>query len=99
MGWTRKGVPRVPVGTAQLSIASTGEARTHDPAEIRRVLTLDTKATAADLIEYVRPVLAGFEVPKSVEFLDGPLPLSGAFKPLKREVRRRYSENRDRQVS
>ena len=96
LGWTRKGVPLVPVGTTQLS--SAGEARTHDPAEIRRVLKLDTKATAADLIEYVRPVLAGFKVPMSVEFLDGPLPLSGAFKPLKSEVRRRYSENRDRQV-
>jgi long-chain acyl-CoA synthetase len=63
------------------------------------VLKLNTRATAADLIEYVRPVLAGFKVPKSVEFLDGPLPLSGAFKPLKRELRRRYWENRDRQVS
>jgi long-chain acyl-CoA synthetase len=44
------------------------------------VLKLNTRATAADLIEYVRPVL-------------------GAFKPLKRELRRRYWENRDRQVS
>jgi len=33
-----------------------------------------------------------------VEFRDGPLPLSGAFKPLKRELRRRYWEKRERQV-
>jgi hypothetical protein len=30
---------------------------------------------------------------------DGPLPMSGAFKPLKRELRRPYWENRGRQVS
>ncbi len=55
--------------------------------------------TADELIEYVRRVLAGFKVPKSVEFRIGQLPLSGAFKPLKRELRRPYWENRDRQVS
>jgi acyl-CoA synthetase (AMP-forming)/AMP-acid ligase II len=38
-------------------------------------------------------------VPKSVEFQKGPLPLSGAFKPLKRELRKRYWQGRDRQVS
>lgn len=55
-------------------------------------------ATAEELIEYVRRFLAGFKVPKSVEFSDEPLPLSGAFKPLKRELRKRYWEGRDRQV-
>lgn len=63
------------------------------------VLRQDTKATAEELIEYVRKFLAGFKVPKSVEFRDGPLPLSGAFKPLKRELRRPFWENRERQVS
>ena len=62
------------------------------------VLKLGMTATAEDLIGYARQILAGFKVPKSVEFQDGPLPLSGAFKPLKRELRRRYWENRDRQV-
>jgi len=56
-------------------------------------------ATAEELIEYVRRFLAGFKVPKSVEISDQPLPLSGAFKPLKRELRKRYWEGRDRQVS
>ena len=62
------------------------------------VLKLGMTATAEDLIGYARQILAGFKVPKSVEFQDGPLPMSGAFKPLKRELRRRYWENRDRQV-
>ena len=63
------------------------------------VLKQDGKATAEELIEHARKSLAGFKVPKSVEFQGGPLPLSGAFKPLKRELRRRYWENCERQVS
>jgi long-chain acyl-CoA synthetase len=63
------------------------------------VLRQGTKATAEELIEHARKLLAGFKVPKSVEFQDGPLPLSGAFKPLKRELRRCYWENQERQVS
>jgi long-chain acyl-CoA synthetase len=63
------------------------------------VLRQGTKATAEELIEHARQLLAGFKVPKSVEFRDSPLPLSGAFKPLKRELRRCYWENQERQVS
>ncbi len=63
------------------------------------VLRQGMKATAEELIEHTRQFLAGFKVPKSVEFQDGPLPLSGAFKPLKRELRRCYWENQERQVS
>ena len=55
-------------------------------------------ATAEELIEYVRRFLAGFKVPKSVEIRYEPLPLSGAFKPLKRELRKRYWEGQGRQV-
>jgi long-chain acyl-CoA synthetase len=63
------------------------------------VLREDGKATAEELIEYARKTLAGFKVPKSVEIRHDRLPLSGAFKPLKRELRRRYWEDRERQVS
>jgi long-chain acyl-CoA synthetase len=63
------------------------------------VLREGGNATADQLIEHARQSLAGFKVPKSVEFHDGPLPLSGAFKPLKRELRRSYWEKSERQVS
>ncbi len=63
------------------------------------VLHHGMKAPAEELIEYARQFLAGFKVPKSVEFQDGPLPLSGAFKPLKRELRRGYWEGHERHVS
>jgi len=63
------------------------------------VLRQGTKATVEELIAHARKVLAGFKVPKSVEFRDGPLPLSGAFKPLKRELRRSYWEDQERRVN
>lgn len=63
------------------------------------VLHEGMQATAEELIDHARRLLAGFKVPKSVEFHDGPLPLSGAFKPLKRELRRRYWEGKDRGVA
>jgi long-chain acyl-CoA synthetase len=63
------------------------------------VLKKNGKATAEELIDHARTSLAGFKVPKSVEFREGPLPLSGAFKPLKRELRRQYWEGREHLVS
>lgn len=63
------------------------------------VLKEDMKASGEELIAHARRFLAGFKVPKSVEFRDGPFPLSGAFKPLKRELRRHYWEDQDRQVN
>jgi long-chain acyl-CoA synthetase len=62
------------------------------------VLKEDMRASGEELIEHARRFLAGFKVPKSVEFHDGPLPLSGAFKPLKRELRRGYWEGHERHV-
>ena len=43
-------------------------------------------------------MLTSFKVPKSVEIRDEPLPLSGAFKPLKRELRRAYWKDHERGV-
>jgi long-chain acyl-CoA synthetase len=62
------------------------------------VLKPGASASAEELIEFARRRLAGYKVPKSVEFRTDPLPLSGAFKPLKRELRRPYWQGRGRQV-
>ena len=62
------------------------------------VLKDDVKATGEQLIEHARQRLASFKVPKSVEIHDGPLPLSGAFKPLKRELRQPYWKDRQRDI-
>jgi len=54
--------------------------------------------TEAEIIEHARTSIAGFKVPKSVEFRDEPLPLSGALKVLKRELRQPYWKGKDRQI-
>jgi acyl-CoA synthetase (AMP-forming)/AMP-acid ligase II len=46
--------------------------------------------TAAELIEHCRRSIAGYKVPKSVEFRTDPLPKSGPGKVLKRELRAPY---------
>ena len=59
------------------------------------VLRNGESATAEELIGHARQSIAGYKVPKSVEFRSEPIPLSGALKPLKRELRRPYWEAAD----
>lgn len=54
------------------------------------VLHAGLEATAEELQEHARKSIANYKVPKSVEFRTEPIPLSGALKPLKRELRRPY---------
>jgi acyl-CoA synthetase (AMP-forming)/AMP-acid ligase II len=51
--------------------------------------------TADDIIAHARESIAGYKVPKSVELRSEPLPLSGAMKILKRELRAPYWEGYD----
>lgn len=55
--------------------------------------------TEAELIDHCRGLIAGYKVPKSVSFRDEPLPLPGAMKVLKRELRAPYWEGRERAVN
>jgi long-chain acyl-CoA synthetase len=52
-----------------------------------------------DLRQHVRHQIAGYKVPKSIEFRTDALPLSGALKVLKRELRAPFWESRDRHVN
>jgi acyl-CoA synthetase (AMP-forming)/AMP-acid ligase II len=54
---------------------------------------------AEEIIEHARRAIAGYKVPKSVEFRTEPLPLSGAMKVLKRELRAPYWQGRSRCVN
>jgi long-chain acyl-CoA synthetase len=56
-------------------------------------------ATEDEIREHARGVIAGYKVPKSVEFRTEPLPLSGAMKVLKRELREPYWEGQGRSVN
>jgi long-chain acyl-CoA synthetase len=57
------------------------------------------EVTEDELREHARQAIAGYKVPKSVEFRDEPIPLSGAMKPLKRELRKPYWEGQERGIS
>ena len=63
------------------------------------VLRAGAEATEDELIEHARGLIAGYKAPKSVEFRTEPLPLSGAMKVLKRELRKPFWEGRDRAVN
>jgi len=55
--------------------------------------------TEAGIIEFCKARIAGYKCPRSVKIQDEMLPLSGAGKILKRELRRPYWEGETRQVS
>jgi acyl-CoA synthetase (AMP-forming)/AMP-acid ligase II len=63
------------------------------------VLKPDATPTEQDLIDHAREWIAGYKVPKSVEFRAEPLPLSGAMKVLKKDLRAPYWEGHDRKVN
>jgi acyl-CoA synthetase (AMP-forming)/AMP-acid ligase II len=77
------GIPSEQWGEAVLAIVV--------PRDGAQVSENDIKAWARDRI-------AGYKVPKSIEFRTEPLPLSGAMKVLKRVLRAPYWEGRDRAV-
>jgi long-chain acyl-CoA synthetase len=58
----------------------------------------DATLTEEDIKAWARERIAGYKVPKAIEFRQEPLPLSAAMKVLKRELRVPYWEGRDRSV-
>ena len=55
---------------------------------------------AADkVIEHCREQIASYKCPRSVDFREDPLPLSGAGKTLKRELREPYWQGFDKAVN
>jgi long-chain acyl-CoA synthetase len=56
------------------------------------VITIDA------IIEHARDSIAGYKIPKSVEFRIEALPLSGAMKVLKKELREPYWKGKDKGI-
>jgi len=63
------------------------------------VLHAGKTATEAELIAHARQSIASYKLPKRVELRSQPLPLSGAMKVLKRELRAPYWEGKQRRVN
>jgi long-chain acyl-CoA synthetase len=56
-------------------------------------------ATEKELTAHAREWIAGYKVPKTIEFRSEPLPLSGAMKVLKHELRAPYWAGRERTIN
>ena len=56
-------------------------------------------ATVPELIAACHDRIAGYKCPRSIDIREDPLPLSGAGKILKVELRRPFWEGRDRRVN
>jgi long-chain acyl-CoA synthetase len=63
------------------------------------VLRPQHTAVEQEIIDHAREWIAGYKVPKSVEFRTEPLPLSGAMKVLKRDLREPYWAGHERKVN
>lgn len=63
------------------------------------VLKPGAEVTQQELIAHSRSAIAGYKVPKSVEFRTEPLPLSGAMKVLKKDLRAPFWEGHERRVN
>ena len=62
------------------------------------ILAAGKQATVEELIRHCQQLIAGYKCPRSISFRDEPLPLSGAGKVLKKDLREPYWRGRDRQV-
>lgn len=58
-----------------------------------------TSVTEEELIAHTRTLIAGYKIPRSIEFLLDSLPKSGAGKILKRDLREKYWTGKSRGVN
>ena len=61
------------------------------------VLKPGQKGDAAEIIAYARERVAGYKLPKSIDFVDS-LPRNPSGKIIKRELRERYWQGQRRQI-
>jgi long-chain acyl-CoA synthetase len=83
---------------AQVAVIGIPDAKWGEAVHAIVVLHPGTSVTEDEIVEHARASIAGYKLPKSVEIRSEPLPLSGAMKVLKRELRRPYWEGHARQV-
>ncbi len=84
---------------AQVAVIGIPDERWGEAVHAIVVLKPGATATESELIAHCRDQIAGYKLPKSVEFRTEPLPLSGAMKVLKKDLRAPHWQGKDRLVN
>jgi len=77
---------------AETAVIGVAHSKWQETGRALIVLKEDQTATEAEIIDFCQDKLARYKIPKSVVFLDIPLPRTAAGKVLKRELRKTHGE-------
>jgi long-chain acyl-CoA synthetase len=83
----------------ECAVFAVPDARWGERVHAAIVLRSGARADEREIVEHCRALIAGYKLPRSIDFHDGPLPKSGAGKILKRALREPYWAARERRVS
>ena len=86
-------------GVLQCAVIGIPDPRWGEAVHVIVVVKAGSTVDAAELIAFCKERIAGYKCPHSVDVRTDPLPMSGAGKILKRELRRPFWEGRDRHVA
>jgi long-chain acyl-CoA synthetase len=85
-------------GVAQVAVIGIPHETWGEAVHAIVVPVAGVEISAEIVIAHARQSIAGYKVPKSVELREEPLPLSGALKVLKRDLRAPYWKDRDKKI-
>jgi long-chain acyl-CoA synthetase len=86
-------------GVAEVAVIGIPDARWGETIHAIVVPRAGANLTAEAVIEHCRTQIAGYKIPRSVAFRDQPLPLSGAGKVLKRDLREPFWKGFEKRVN